>query len=427
MKRPYRTLFFITILTILSIAITLTQTVPQSPKFNINLGVGSFEIVRDLSFKLGLDLVGGTSITLSADMTSIPESDRDQALDSAKNVIERRVNLFGVSEPIVQTAKVSGEYRVITELAGVTDVNQAVSLIGKTAELQFMERNVATDSAQLFIPTRVGGRDLKRAFVSFDPNTGQPEVSFELTDEGGKKFGELTRRILTKNENEHQLAIILDNELVSAPVVQSAIDSQGRITGSFTTDEAKELSVQLNAGALPVPMNVIEQRNIGATLGEESIQKSLIAGAVGLFIIALFMIAHYGVHGIIATIALLVYSFTLLALFKLLPVTLTLAGMAGFILSVGMAVDANILIFERMKEELRLRKPKQVAMELGFIRAWSSIRDSNISSLITCLILYELGTGIVRGFALTLAIGILISMFSAIVVTRTFLRALIRR
>lgn len=426
MKKPFKTLAVIFVITIISVSLTFTQTVSRFPQFSINLNLGSFHFVRDLSFRLGLDLVGGTSVTLKAEMDKIPSEDRDAALESAKTVIERRVNLFGVSEPVVQTAKVGQEYRVIAELAGVSDVNEAVSLIGQTAHLEFWEQSTATDSAQPFFPTEVSGGDLKRAFASFDPNTGKPEVSFELTDGGSKKFGELTRRILTKPEDKRQLAMVLDGQLLSAPTVTSVIENQGRITGSFTVEEVKQLSIQLNAGALPIPMTVIEQRNIGATLGEESIRKSLIAGAIGFVIIAVFMIALYGWLGVLATVALTVYAFIVLAIFKLFPVTLTLSGIAGFILSIGMAVDANILIFERMREEFRLKKPKSVAIELGFIRAWSSIRDSNVASLITCAILYQFGTGIVRGFAITLAIGILISMFSAIIITRTFLRTVHR-
>lgn len=422
MGKPRTTLWVIIAITFISAFVASTNTVPNFPQFNLDYQLGPIRFIRDLSFRLGLDLVGGTSVTLRADMKDIPQEDRDRAIESAKNVIERRVNLFGVAEPIVQTAKVGGEHRVIAELAGVSNVNQAVSLIGKTAELQFMERNPATESAQPFILTGITGRDLKRAFVSFDPNTGQQEVSFELTDEGGRKFADVTRKILQKNEIERQLAIMLDGEIVSAPVVQSVIEDRGRITGNFTTEQVKTLAIQLNAGALPVPMEVIEQRNIGATLGVESIRKSLLAGVAGFVIIVFFMAALYGWLGVLASIALTAYAFIVLSIFKLIPVTLTLAGIAGFILSIGMAIDANILIFERMKEEIRSKKPKQVAMELGFIRAWSSIRDSNVSSLITCAILYYFGTGIVRGFAITLAIGILISMFSAIIITRTFLR-----
>lgn len=426
MKKPLKTLAIILVITLTSTFLTLTNTVPRFPQFAIDARLDSFQLVRDLKFKLGLDLVGGTSVTLAADMSGIAADDREAALESAKTVIERRVNLFGVSEPVVQTAKFGDEYRVITELAGVTDVNEAVSLIGQTANLEFWEQDIATDSAVPFTPTGVTGRDLKRAFTSFDQNTGKPEVSFELTEEGAKKFTELTRRILEKPEDKRQLAMVLDGQFISAPQVTSVIESQGRITGNFTLSQVKQLSIQLNAGALPLPMTVIEQRNIGATLGEKSIQKSLIAAVIGFVIIVFFMIAFYGWLGLLASIALTIYTFIVLSTFKLFPVTLTLAGIAGFILSIGMAIDANILIFERMKEELRLKKPRSVAGELGFIRAWSSIRDSNVASLITCAILYQFGTGIVRGFAITLAIGILVSMFSAIIVTRTFIRLVIR-
>lgn len=426
MRNPRYLFFFIVAITLISLFITATNTLPGFPSFDINVRFGSFSFARDLSFRLGLDLVGGTNVTLKADMGSINAQDRTAALESAKNVIEKRVNLFGVSEPVVQTAKSNDEYRIIVELPGVKDVNQAVALIGKTAQLEFEERNSASESAELFLKTGVSGKDLQRAYVSFDPNTGKPEISFELTKDGSKKFADLTRKILQKKEGERQLAIVLDDQIVSAPVVQSVIEDRGRITGDFTQDQAKALVVQLNAGALPVSMTPIEQHTIGATLGEESIRKSLLAGLVGFLIIVIFMVSLYSWLGLLADGALIVYALIVLAIFKLFPITLTLSGIAGFILSVGMAVDANILIFERMREERRVGKPRTIALELGFIRAWTSIRDSNIASLITCAILYQFGTGIVRGFAITLALGILVSMFSAIIITRTFLRLVFR-
>lgn len=379
---------------------------------------------RQISYQLGLDLQGGTSVTLEANMDNIKEEDRKDALESAKAVIERRVNFLGVGEPVIQTAKVGDSHRIIVELPGIKDVENAIKLIGTTAQLEFRERNPATESAELFISTGVTGGDLKRAFVSFDPNTGSPEITFELTNEGGKKFKELTQIILGKKEEERQLAIFLDDQLISAPVVQSVIEDRGRITGRFTTKEAKALAIQLNAGALPVPLKILQQKTVGATLGAQSVQESLMAGVIGFAAVAIFMILFYRVAGFLAVVALIIYAFIVLAIFKLIPVTLTLAGIAAFILSIGMAVDANILIFERFKEEIRWGKPKNVALELGFSRAWTSIKDSNVASLITSAILYYFGTGMVRGFALALAVGVLISMFSAIVVTRTLLRTI---
>ncbi|MBI2263546.1 protein translocase subunit SecD, partial [Candidatus Berkelbacteria bacterium] len=258
---------------------------------------------------------------------------------------------------------------------------------------------------------------LKKANVTFDQN-GNPEVAISFNKEGADKFKEITTRNLQK-----PVVIALDNEIVSAPTVQSAIsDGNAVITGNFNIKEAKDLALQLNSGALPMPIKIAEQRRIGPTLGQESVKRSLVAGLVGILLVGLFMILYYRLPGLLATLALLFYGLFVLALFKLIPVTLTLAGVAGFILSIGMAVDANILIFERMKEELRAGKAKREAIEDGFRRAWSSIRDSNVSSLITCLILYYGTTGLVRGFAVTLALGILVSMFTAITVSRTFLR-----
>ncbi len=388
-------------------------------------------ISRDMEIKEGLDLAGGTHLVLQADMSNVNSSDRDTALESLKGIIERRVNLFGVSEPLVQTEKVSGQYRVIVELAGITDVNQATELIGKTAELSFREAvdssqaaKISTAAAALFGPyqiaTNLSGKDLKLAKPSFKSDTGESIIELTFNDEGAKKFEEITKKNLNK-----QLAIFLDNQLLMAPTIQTVIaGGQAIISGSFTTAQTKEFAILLNSGALPAPVKIVEQRTVGATLGQDSINKSLVAGAVGLLIIALFMVANYGRLGLFADMALIIYSLLVLALFKLIPVTLTLAGIAGFILSIGMAVDANILIFERMKEEIRWGRNKLAAIELGFSRAFPSIRDSNVSSLITCGILYWLGTGPVKGFAITLAIGITVSLFTAVTVTRTLLRLL---
>ena len=392
--------------------------------------------------KLGLDLQGGTELILETQMDKIDPSSRDSALESAKNVIERRVNLFGVSEAIVRTSKLGEQRRILVELPGVKDASSAANLVGKTAQLDFREMP-ATLSAQqleatksgvplLFFakPTGLTGADLKKAQVTFGSDQGVragPQVSIEFTGEGSKKFAEITKRNINK-----PLAIFLDDEPVSAPTVQQEIaGGNAVITGQFTTEEAKNLSVQLNAGALPVPIKPISQHFIGPTLGQESVNKSLAAGVIGLAIVALYMAAYYGFLGLMADLALVIYTILILAFFKtglfiLPPVTLTLAGIAGFILSIGMAVDANILIFERMKEEIRWGKSKTLALDLGFKRAWSSIWASNVSSLITAAILYGMGTSLIRGFAITLAIGVMVSMFTSYVVTRTFLRLIIR-
>jgi len=404
---------------------------------NINTLLRPINLQQNISFRRGLDLQGGTSITLRANMKDIGSGQRKDALESAKEVIERRINFFGVSEPVVQTAQINSDYRIIVEIPGVTDVNQAVSLIGQTAQLSFWEEG-ASKSGELSakeLPlgvsqvlgqnaqkTELTGKDLKSAAVTFNQNTGVPQVQLTFTSEGAKKFAAITGRNVGKI-----VGIVLDNMLVQAPRVNEAIVAgTAEITGQFTIEQAKALQIQLNAGALPISLSVLEQRTIGATLGDQTVHKSLIAGAIGFLVIVVFMIALYGQLGVIASIALIIYTLLTLSVFRLVPVTITLAGIAGFILSIGIAVDANILIFERMHEEMRKGKSELASIDLGFSHAWASIRDSNIASLITSSVLMIFGTGIVRGFALTLAIGVIISLFSAITVTKTLLRIVYR-
>ena len=410
----------------------------------INTLLRPLNLSQDISFRRGLDLQGGTSITLRANMKDIPADQRKDALDSAREVIERRINFFGVSEPMIQTAQVNNDYRIIVEIPGVTDVSQAVSLIGQTAQLSFWEEGtpltgktsksgevVASGLLPLGVSqvlgenahkTELSGKDLKKAAVTFNQNTGEPQVQLTFTSDGTKKFAAITGRNVGKI-----VGIVLDNRLVQAPRVNEAIVAgTAEITGQFTIPQAKALQIQLNAGALPISLSILEQRAIGATLGDQTVHKSLIAGAVGFLVIVIFMIGLYGRLGIIASIALIIYTLLTLSIFRLVPVTITLAGIAGFILSIGIAVDANILIFERMREEMRKGKSELASIDLGFEHAWASIRDSNIASLITSSVLMVFGTGIVRGFALTLAIGVLVSLFSAIIVTRTLLRLVYR-
>lgn len=389
--------------------------------------LGSEFFGKTFNYRLGLDLSYGTHLEYQGDLTKISSDARKDAMNSVRDVIERRVNAFGVSEPVIQ---ISGSDRLIIDLPGVKDVDAAVKQIGQTPFLEFREQNPAykppedgsqPDPYQAFSETKLSGAQLQRAEVTF--NSGSqglttPEVSLVFNKEGTDLFADITGRNVGR-----QVAIFLDGELISAPTVQTAI-KEGRavITGNFTLDEAKQLATRLNSGALPVPIKLLSQQNIGPSLGRDSVNKSLLAGLIGFLAVGLFMVVYYGLPGFLAVLALIVYTVVSLAIFKLLNVTLTLAGIAGFILSVGMAIDANILIFERTREELRRGKDLEPAVEDGFERAWTSIRDSNISSLITTLVLGYFGSSIIRGFAVSLGIGILISMFSAITVTRTFLR-----
>ncbi len=482
--------------------------------------------------QLGLDLRGGAHLVYEADVSSIPERERADSVEGVRDVIERRVNFFGVAEPIVQTSRVGESWRVIVELPGVTDTQEAIRMIGETPVLEFKEKSTEVqdtsvidayneqakkkaedvlrralageDFAKLaqeysedfsnkdqggdlgffgrglmvepfeqavfalkkgeitkqlvetqfgyhiikktderesetgeeikashilirtqspepsdqWVSTQLSGKQLKRSRVEFDPNTGLPLVNITFNDEGKELFAEITKRNVGQ-----PVAIFLDGAPISVPTVQEAITGgEAVISGDFTLAEAKQLSQRLNSGALPVPVQLISQTNVDATLGKLSVEKSLLAGILGLILVVIFMIVYYRLPGILAVLAMVIYVLLTMAVFKLWPVTLTLAGIAGFILSVGMAVDANVLIFERLKEELRAGRPMTEAIEEGFRRAWTSIRDSNVASLITAMILIWLGSSIVKGFAITLSLGILISMFTAITITRTFLR-----
>lgn len=402
------------------------------------LSLVRFGIVLKKKFitRLGLDLSGGTRVVLSADMHDISANERNNALESAREVIERRINFFGVSEPTIQSARSGDDYRIIVEMPGVTNTEEAVSTIGKTARMEFREFMILPEATAgaFIIPTiddtksvGITGKDLKKALVTFSSQTGEPQVAIEFTSPGAKKFADVTTRLVGK-----PLAIFLDDVPITWPRIQTPIvEGNGVITGKFTQSQARLLAVQLNAGALPVPVSIIEKRTVGATLGADSVTKSVRAGVIGLLIVAIFMIVKYGRLGLLADAALIVYGLMTLAVYRLIPVTLTLPGIAGFLLSIGMAVDSNILIFERYKEEKFFGKPWQIAIETAFGKAWDSIRDANITTILTCIILYNPGnwqffpsSGLVRGFALTLLLGVVISLFTGIVVTRTFIRVL---
>jgi preprotein translocase subunit SecD len=408
-------------------------------------------------FKLGLDLAGGSHLVYEADVSDIDPAEVAELMNVLRVVIERRVNVFGVSEPIVyveNSSAVTGEqrHRLVVELPGVTDVEQAVAEIGRTPLLEFklvnqegLAQQAALESIQLegaeesgieisvpegesvepYIDTGLTGRYLASAALEFASGQGgqlsnEPIVSVTFNAEGADLFAQITR----DNVGE-SLAIFLDGELISAPRINEAIlGGSAIISGGFTPAEARELAQNLSFGALPMPINLESTQTIGATLGADLLEKGVMAAMIGLGLIALFMAFWYRLPGLIAVIALGSYILIMLTLFKLIPVTLTAAGLAGFVISLGMAVDANVLVFERMKEEFRNGKGSREAAREGFSRAWSAIRDGNITSLLSAIILFWFGTSLVKGFALVFGVGVLISMFSAIVITRTLLIAL---
>jgi preprotein translocase subunit SecD len=386
--------------------------------------------------RLGLDLKGGTHLVLQADFSQLgPGETKDEAMAGVVDGIKRRVDAYGVTEPIIQR---HGEDRVLVQLPGVKDINEAVRLVRQAAFLDFREQELDESGRPIldgegnfqWQPAKaelnegqihLTGKFLKRnSFVGLDPQTARSEVHFEWDDDGTALFEQITTRLVGK-----PLGIFLDGELVSSPIVQSVIRERGVITG-LTLEEGRVLAIQLNSGALPVPMQVIQQQDVDALLGADSLRRSLRAGLVGLVLLLAFMLFYYRFLGLVGAVALLYYGVLVLALFKLIPVTITLAGMAGFIISLGMAVDANVLVFERLKEELRRGSTFGAAVEVGFSRAWQAIRDSNVTTLIVCAILYwfgnRFGHASIMGFALTLGIGIITSMFTAIVVTRGLLR-----
>lgn len=434
-KKIYRNFWLIVGITFLGIIINMP---PKVSFQGMTLYRPTLPIKRNLELRYGLDLAGGASIVFDIDTTKISKENLPSALESLKSNIERRVNLFGVSEANVQLSSQLGQNRLTVDLPGVEDINQAINLIGKTAQLSFKGevelKPEATASATVYDvfkdDTGINGGHLIGSQVKMNPNNGEPEVSLEFNPEGSKLFAKATEKFLNK-----RLAIFLDDTPISAPTVNSVItDGSAVISGKFDNKTAKALSAQLNAGALPLPITMIRQDQVGATLGRDSIQKGIIAALVGLGLVSLFMIGNYGYLGLIADIGLIIYGLITLTLYRLIPVTLTFPGLVGFILSIGMAVDSNILVFERMREETRKGKDWNVAMELGFGRAWDSIKDANACTIITGLILFNpfnwsfLNTsGMVRGFAVTLILGIFIGIFTGVFVTRNLLRVFGRK
>jgi len=414
----------------------------SEPKLNKNFAAAS-SFFKSHSFRLGLDLSGGSHLVYKADVSAVPSGQVSDSMNALRDVIERRVNLFGVSEPVVQVQEggfiSGGEEKLIVDLPGVTDVEKATEMIGQTPLLEFkveapkdnkpQEVKVGKDGKvnldasslqQQYVSTELTGRYLKKAILEFDQNTREPKVGLQFDDTGSKLFAEIT-----KNNVGKIVAIYLDNAPISTPVVREEITGGvAQISGNFTPTEAKQLVGRLNSGALPVPISLLSKQTIGAILGDNALFAGLKAAIIGFLVIALFLMLWYRLPGLIAIFSLCIYITIILTLFKLLPVTLTAAGIAGFIISIGIAVDANVLIFERVKEELRTGRTIADAVSTGFSRAWFSIRDSNISSIITAIILFWFGTSLIKGFALTLGMGVLVSMLSAITISRIFLYAI---
>ena len=384
----------------------------------VTIAIACLGVIIKKPTSLGLDLVGGSRLTLEAQTSATIKKITPEIMDSLQYAIENRVNALGVGETTVQKI---GEKRLMIEIPNISDTTKAKEFLGETAELEFKKPNGINENGEIiWESTGLTGKDLKKALVGSSPGNGEWVVSIEFNQEGAKKFANLTRQLVGQ-----QMAIFFNGELKSAPRVNEEITGgHAQITGGdggFEYQEVKNMVDLLNAGALPVGAEIIEENSVGPTLGADSIQKSKVAGAIGLALVMIFMILYYRAPGVISCIALMIYSIIVFAIFKIIPVTLTLAGIAGFVLSIGMAVDANILIFERTKEELRAGRSLFTAINSGFERAFTSIFDSNMTTIITCAILYALGTGVVKGFALTLAIGVLVSMFSAITVTKNFM------
>ena len=437
-RRNLIILAFILLLVALGLAEVLVKNAPSV--------AGGNPGNNTLGMRLGLDLSGGTRLVYQGNLSQIGNESAASAMQGAVDIITRRVDAYGVSEATIQKL---GSDEIVIQLPGIRDVEAAINLIGSTAQLDFRELqydnsgnpvrdeygNLVWEPATGVVngqEVQLTGTYLKRnSQVAIDQTTNSPQVAFEFNSQGADLFEQITSRLFvaTDSPQNKPLGIFLDNQLISSPTVNAVLSDKGVITG-LTLSEARNLAILLNAGSLPVPLvGPIERTTVDPTLGADSIRKSLVAGMVGLILVIAFMVIYYRLPGALASVALIIYGISMLALFKLIPVTLTLPSIAGFILSIGMAVDANVLIFERLKEELRAGRTLGVAVETGFNRAWPAIRDSNITTIIACIILYWVGSALaeprMQGFALTLGIGVALSMFSAIIITRTFIRLLV--
>jgi preprotein translocase subunit SecD len=394
-------------------------------------------ILAQYPFRLGLDLSGGSHLIYEADVSQLASSEIDASMASVHDVIERRVNAFGVSEPVVQVQNggfgATNSHRLSIELPGVTDISKAEAMIGQTPFLEFKVQSDAPQhltigpdgKAQVnisdqFVSTGLNGKYLKQTQLIFAQGTNEPTVSLQFDDAGTKLFAQITKDNVGK-----VVAIYLDGQIISAPVVREAItNGTAVISGNFTPATARDLVSSLNSGALPVPIHLISTETVGPSLGAQAVHSGIMAALIGFIIVGLFLLLWYRLPGVVAVVALVLYTIITLALYKLIPVTLSAAGIAGFIISIGMAVDANILIFERAREERMRGRGVADALTVGFERAWTSIRDANISSIIIAFILFFFGSSLIKGFALTFGLGVIISLISAITITRVFLRAL---
>ncbi len=420
---------FITVILLGLIWVDLPENIKTKYKLpnKIDVNIFGLNIKKEFNAKLGLDLKGGSNLIFEADTSKVRREDLADALNSARDVIERRVNFFGVTEPQIQTIKSGDIYRLSVDLPGISNYEEAIKLIGQTAQLTLKELSdgkIATTTpifVQLTKDTGLSGIHIIKSTVEFDSQSGKPQVGLKFNKKGTDLFATITKRNIGK-----PVGIFIDNMPLTTPTVQTEIlDGSAVITGTFTTDEAKKLTIAINSGALPLPIRLVEQKNIGPTLGAIEVKKSVYAGTVGLIMVLLFMIIYYGRLGLIASLALIIYGLISLFIFKAIPVVLTLPGVAGFILSIGMAVDSNILIFERIKEEQRKDKSFDIAVRLGFGHAIDAIKDANITTLIVAFILFNPLNweflpqfGMVRGFALTLAIGVATSLFTGVVITK---------
>jgi preprotein translocase subunit SecD len=434
MRNKNNWLVMIIILLAFSLWVDLSKSIEIRNPFDISQVLYN----RNVDIKLGLDLRGGLQALLEADVPADTAVDSAE-LENAKNILQNRANALGVSEIVMQTA---GDRRIVAEFPGITNPEEVVASLKQTALLEFVDMGtnplpegtiiqtdfgqdgVTADGTTIF-HTVMTGSGLQSASVVSGQTPGSFAIAFTLESDASDLFAEYT-----STHSGQILGIVLDKVVVSAPRINEPITGgEGSISGSFTQEEAQTLAIQLRSGALPIPIKVVESRTVGPTLGEESVRKSVIAGIIGLSVVILFMALYYRLPGIIADLALICYAIFSLMLFKMIPVVLTLPGIAGFILSVGMAVDANVLIFERLKEELRSGRNLRQAIDIAWSRAWPSIRDSNSSTLITCLILFAFGStfgaSMVKGFAVTLALGVGVSLFTAIIVTRTFLHTVL--